>query len=80
MGRDKTPGESNSSEALLLIDNVHTLSGIEKRKDTCRGMGPNKEGCLYISLSPSRSLAMFCLNIYDDENTRNQEPVLLSPS
>jgi len=69
MGRDKTPGEANSSEALLLIDSVHTPSEIEK-KSSGKG-GSNKEGCL--SFSPSRSLAMlFCLNINDDENTRNQ--------
>lgn len=51
MGRDKTPGESNSSEALLLIDNVHTLSGIEKKERYMRGNGAEQRRVsLYLSL------------------------------
>lgn len=58
---------------------THTERNRKKGKIHAGEWGRTKKG-VSISLSPSRSLAMFCLNIYDDENTRNQEPVLLSPS
>jgi len=58
MGRDKTLGEANSSEALLLIDSVHTPSEIEKKKFGERGQQQRRVSLIF-SFSESGNVVLF---------------------